>query len=132
MDASEIDKLFLKMRKAGHGSLIKFDALGTGQMVEGIIFEPVPRRPPGFEAGIFVSVPSDKNAIYYFDPEASKKQGRIIAQKLDAKQEKAQETMPDDDLKEFEHIRQAPDVKIGGGAVGESHSKYTAILDLEK
>lgn len=120
------------MRKAGHGSLIKFDASGTGQLAEGIIFEPVPRRPPGFEAGVFVTVPSDKNAIYYFDPEASKKQGRIIAQKLDAKQEKEQETPPDNALKEFDHIRNAPGVKIGGGAVGESHSKYTGILNLKK
>jgi hypothetical protein len=131
VEATEIAKLFEKLRKAAHGTLIKFDATGSGQPIEGIIFEPGPRRPQGFEAGVFVTVPNERGAIYYFDPEASKEQGRIVIQKLDTKRERAEPAAPSDDfLKEFEHIRRAPDVKIGGGAVGESRSKYKGILDL--
>lgn len=133
MDASDIDKIFDKMRKAGHGSLIKFDAAGTGVPIEGIIFEPGFQRPPGFESGIFVTVPNDRSLIYYFDPDASKEQGRIIIQKLDTKKENQEpEVVSENDLREFEHIRNAPDVKLGGGAIGQSLSKYKAVIDLEK
>ncbi len=131
MDSSEIDRLFDKMRKAGHGRLIKFDPSGSGQQIEGIILEPSPRRPSGFESGIFVVVPTDKDNLYYFNPEASKEQGRIIIQKIDLKKSKEPEPPPSDDsLAEFEYLEKAPDVKIGGGAVGESFSKYVKILDI--
>jgi hypothetical protein len=133
VNSSEIDKIFDRMRKAGHGAVIKFDAFGTGQPIEAIIFEPNFRRPPGFTTGVFVTVPSERGALYYFDPEASKKQGRIIIQKFDTKKEKEEPQAPADDiLAEFEHIRTSQGVKMGGGAVGESYSKYSGILDLEK
>ncbi|RJP23889.1 MAG: hypothetical protein C4520_05460 [Candidatus Abyssobacteria bacterium SURF_5] len=132
MNISDIEKIFEKMRKAGHGSLIRFDAAGKGQAVEGIIFEPSDGRPPGFESGIFVNVPSDTGATYYFDFEASKQQGRIVVQKLDMKKTEPEPVVPEEFLKEFEHVRQAPDVKIGGGAVGELYSKYKGLIELNK
>ena len=133
MDTLEIDKLFEKLRKAGHGSIIKFDATGNGQLVEGIIFEPGFKRPAGFEKGVFVSVPSDRGKIYYFDPDASKEQGRVVIQKLSSKKEEGQPMkLSLSLLEEYEYIRQAPDIKMGGGAVGEDYSKYKGIFDLEK
>ncbi|MBI4830548.1 MAG: hypothetical protein HY801_03135, partial [Candidatus Lindowbacteria bacterium] len=72
MNAPELEKIFERLRKAGHGSIVKFDANESGQPIEGIIFEPSPRRPAGFEAGVFVMVPADPEHVYYFDPDSSK------------------------------------------------------------
>jgi hypothetical protein len=131
VNGPEIEKIFDKLRKAGHGSVIKFDANESGQPVEGIIFEPVPRRPAGFEAGVFVMVPTDPEHVYYFDPESSREQKRLIIRLLAAK--KGQEAPAPDvegHLKEFEYLRQSPGVHIGGGATGEMHSKVKGIVDL--
>jgi hypothetical protein len=131
VNSPEIDKIFEKLRKAGHGSIIKFDASNTGQPVEGIIFDPGLGRPPGYESGVFVMVPSDSKHVYYLDPEASKKQGRLIIQMIDKKEEEsAPESLVEDSLKEFEYIRKAPDIKRGGGATGETQSKYVGIVDV--
>lgn len=131
MNAPEIENLFEKLRKAGHGSLIKFDAFNSGESVDGIIFEPIPQRPPGYESGIFVSVPSDLEHIYYFDPEASREQGRLVVQVLDSKRKKsAVEPVPDEFVKEYEHLRRLPEVKMGGGATGEANSRHKGVVEL--
>ncbi len=132
MNQAELDKIFEKLRKAAHGSIIRFDASNSGQPVEGIIFEPGPRRPPGYESGIFVMVPSDSKHIYYLDPNASKEQGRLIIQMIEKKtEEPTPESLVEDFLRPFEYIRKAPDIKRGGGATGEARSKYKGIMDLE-
>jgi hypothetical protein len=131
VNAPEIDKLFARLRKAGHGSVIKFDASNSGQAVEGIIIDPGPQRPAGFESGVFITVPSDPDHIYYLDPDASKKEGRLIIQMLEVpKKEPVPEVRVEDLLSDFEQIRQAPDVKRGGGATGEACSKHTGIIEL--
>ncbi len=125
----KIDEIFDKLRKAGHGAVIKFDASNSGQSIEGIIFEPGTQRPSGYESGIFVSVPSDEKLIYYLDPEASREEGRLVIKLIELKPKKpAPEVGPEELLKDFEHLRQAPDVKRGGGAAGEACSKHKGIV----
>lgn len=133
MNAPEIDRIFEKLRKAGHGSIIKFDASNSGQPVEGIIFEPGPKRPPGFESGVFVMVPSEKSRVYYLDPDASREQGRLVIQVLGAKAEQSAEASPPPDLlKELEYIQNAPGVKRGGGATAEAYSKHKGVVEISK
>ncbi|RJP69473.1 MAG: hypothetical protein C4532_11000 [Candidatus Abyssobacteria bacterium SURF_17] len=132
MNAPEIDKIFEKLRKAGHGSIIKFDASNSGQPVEGIIFEPSPKRPPGYESGVFVMVPSEKNRVYYLDPDASKEQGRLIIQVIGPKAEQsAEQPSPEELLKDFEDVWKASHVKRGGGATGEAYSKHKGIIEVK-
>lgn len=131
MNPAEIDKQFEKWRNAGHGAVVHFDADGSGQMVAGILFEPGPQRPSGYEAGIFVSVPADADHIYYLDPEASKEQGQLIMQLINMKSEApAAEITPEALLKEFDYIRQTPEVKRGGGAISERNSKDCGIINI--
>ncbi len=132
MNPPEIDRIFERLRKAGHGSLIRFDASNSGQPVEGIIFDPGTRRPPGYESGLFVMVPSDAEHVYYLDPNASREQGRLIIQMIEKKtEEPSPDALIEDMLKEFEYLRKAPDIKRGGGATGEDRSKYKGIIDLD-
>ncbi|UCD56935.1 MAG: hypothetical protein JSV16_14105 [Candidatus Hydrogenedentota bacterium] len=132
MNSPEIDELFDKLRKAGHGSVITFDAADSGEPVEGIIFDPGPHRRAGFESGVFVAIPSDANHIYYLDPDASKQEGRLIIQVIPTDAEmQAPESLLEDLMREFEHIRHAPDVKRGGGTTGEDCSKHKGIVELE-
>jgi len=98
--------------------------------MEGIIFDPGPQRPSGFEEGIFVAVPSQPDNIYYLDPETSRKEGRLIIQVLPGTVEKPPEPPPEDLLKEFEYLGREPDVKRGGGAAGEECSKHKGIIEL--
>lgn len=129
MNAPKIDEIFDKLRKAGHGAVVKFDANSSGEPVEGIIVEPGPQRPSGYESGIFVTVPSDEKHIYYLDPEASREQGRLVIQMIEMKNEKSPPMAPPEELlREFEHLRQAPDVRRGGGAAGEACSKHKGIV----
>jgi hypothetical protein len=130
VNSPEIDRLFDKLRKAGNGAVIKLDTSNKGAIVEGVIFEPSAGRPPGFESGIFVKVPSEESKIYYLDPEASREQGRIIMQMLEVKKNPPPETVPEDFLREFEHLQTASDVKRGGGATNEARSKATGTIDL--
>jgi len=131
VNPAEIDKQFEKWRNAGHGAVVHFDADGSGQRIAGIIFEPGPQRPTGYEDGIFVSVPTDADRIYYLDPEASREQGRLIMQVIDMKPEApAGEITPEALLKDFDYIRQAPEVKRGGGAISERNSKDCGIIDI--
>ena len=131
VNSSQLNELFDKLRKAGHGAIIKFDSTGSGQPVEGIIFDPASERPSGFEDGIFVAVPSDVENIYYLDPEQSRKEGQLIVKVLPAKpEEQAPPPVPEDLLKEFEYIGQVPGVKRGGGATGDACSKHKGIIDL--
>lgn len=132
MDAPEIDELFEKLRKAGNGAIIKLDASDKGHLVEGIIVEPGPMRPSGYESGIFVKVPTEATRLYYLDPEASREQGKIIMQMLEvAKDTPPPETIPEDFLSEYDHLREAPEVKRGGGAVGQAISKDTGTIEME-
>lgn len=132
MNAPEIDKIFEKLREVGHGSIIKLGLPESDGPVEAIIFEPNPHRPQGYESGVFVSVPSEDDKVYYLDPEASREKGRLILKVLPTNVKKKVEA-PDLDhlLREFEHVRQAPDVKRGGGAIGESYSKSKGVIDLD-
>lgn len=100
--------------------------------VEGIILEPGPERPPGYEDGVFVSVPSDPSHIYYLDPEASREQGKLVFQVIDLVQAepRVQRENSEEYLKQFEHLWQAPDVKRGGGATSETRSKHKGIVEL--
>ena len=131
MNAPEIDKIFEKLRGADLGSVIKLGLPDSGDPVEAIIFEPDDRRPNGYESGIFVSVPSEADKIYYLDPEASREQGKLILKVLPSS-ERAGKSIPEIDrmLAEFEHIRRAPDVKRGGGTAEEARSKSTGIVDV--
>lgn len=132
MNPAELDKIFEKLRKAAHGSIIRFDASNSGQPVEGIIFEPGPHRPSGYESGIFVMVPSEPDHIYYLDPNASRQQGRLIIQMIEKKtEEPTPESLVEDLLKPFEYIRKAPDIKRGGGATGENRSKFKGLIELD-
>lgn len=133
MNSSDIDQLFDKLRKAGKGTVIKLDTADKGQLVEGVIFEPKPAPPPGYESGIFIKVPTDTNRIYYLDPEASRQQGKIIMHLLELKKETpAQEEMPEELLSEYKHLRQAPEIKLGGGAALEANSKAMGTIDMNE
>ena len=131
MNSPEIDKLFDRLRRAGNGTVIKLDTADKGQLVEGVIFEPKPGRPPGYESGIFVKVPTETDKIYYLDPEASRRQGKIIMQLLEIRKENPKpDELPEELLSEYKHLRQAPDIKLGGGAALEANSKATGTIDL--
>ena len=132
MNNSESDSQFEKLRKAGHGAIIRFDPTGSGQQVEGVIFKPSPeQRPSGYEDGIFVMVPSDADHVYYLDPEASRQEGRMIIQVHEVSPQKPTLAQnPEELLKEFEYLRKAADIKIGGGAIGEACSKDKGIVEL--
>ena len=131
LNAPEIDKIFAKLRDADHGSIIKLGLPDSNDPVEAIIFEPGDRRPNGYESGVFVSVPSEADKVYYLDPEASREQGRLILKVLPSNAQKEKVT-PEIDrlLAEFEHIRRAPDVKRGGGTAGEACSKGMGVVDV--
>jgi len=132
VNSAQLDELFERLRKAGHGAVIRFDANNSGQPVEGIIFDPGPQRPAGFDEGIFVAVPSEPETIYYLDPKASSKEGQLVVKVLPVTREKpASPALPDELLKEFEYIGQAPDVKRGGGATGQACSKHKGIIELD-
>ncbi len=133
MDVPEIDELFEKLRKAGNGAIIKLDASNKGHLVEGIIVEPGPLRPAGYESGIFVKVPTEATRLYYLDPEASREQGKIIMQMLEVTKEiPPLETLPEDLLREYDHVRAAPEVKLGGGAMGQAISKNIGTIEMGK
>ena len=132
MDTPEIDQLFDKLRQAGNGAVIRLDTSNSGHLVEGVIFEPAPARPSGYENGIFVRVPGDTSRIFYLDPDASREQGKIIMQMLEVKKDTPPpEELPEDSLSDYEHVRQAPDVKRGGGATNEARSRATGTIELE-
>lgn len=131
MNPPEIEKRFKELRNAEHGSIIEFDPTGSGELIEGVVIELGDQRPAGYESGIFVADPSDRSHIYYLDPEASKRQGRVVSEALDVKTGKQEPgPAPDEMLKEFEYVREAPDIKRGGGATGEASSKSTGTIDL--
>jgi hypothetical protein len=127
VNAPEIERIFERLREAEHGAIIKLGVSDTGEPVEGIIFEPSFKRPPGFESGIFITIPSESEKVYYLDPEASKEEGRLIIKELG---EPVAKPSPEDLLKEFEHVRNAPGVKRGGGTTGEACSKAKGIIDV--
>jgi len=135
VNGPEIDKIFDKLREAEHGSIIKLGLPNSNDPVEAIIFEPSPQRPPGYETGIFVSVPSDNEKIYYLDPEASREKGRLVLKVLSLNGENGN-SKPEgnatgiDPLAEFDYLREAPDIKRGGGATGEQYSKAKGLLDV--
>jgi len=132
MNSAQLNELFDKLRKAGHGAIIKFDADNSGQMVEGVIFDPGPERPFGSEDGIFVVVPSDPDNFYYLDPEESGKEGQLVAKVVPLPRNKSVSPVPPEELlKEFDYIGRAPDVKRGGGATGEACSKHKGIIGLD-
>ena len=122
VNAPEIDKLFERLRAAEHGAVIKLGLSDSEKPVEAIIFEPGPQRAPGYEAGVFVMVPSEADKAYYLDPEASKEKGRLMLKDYPM----AHITL----LEEFKYIRNAPDIKRGGGAKGEAYSKDKGIVDV--
>jgi hypothetical protein len=123
--------LFDRLRKAGDGTVVKLDTADKSQLVEGVIFEPKPARPRGYETGIFVKVPTETDKIYYLDPEASRKQGKIIMQLLEIRKDKpTEQEMPEELLSEYKHLRQTPEIKMGGGAALEANSKATGTVDL--
>jgi hypothetical protein len=127
VNASEIDRIFEKLREAEHGAVIKLGLPDSEKPVEAIIFEPAPSRPAGHENGVFVTVPSDDGKVFYLDPEASREQGRLILKVLPLQAEKPDAPpMPEDSLGQ---IRQAPDIKRGGGTSGETCSKHKGIID---
>jgi len=131
VNSPEIDQLFDRLRKAGNGAVVKLDTADKGQLVEGVIFEPTQGRPPGFESGIFIKVPTETNRFYYLDPEASRQKGKIIMQLLEFRKENPPaEEIPEELLGEYKHLRQAPEVKLGGGAALEANSKATGTIDL--
>ena len=135
MNAPEIDKIFDKLREAENGSIIKLGLPDSEDPVEAIIFEPSPQRPAGYETGIFVSVPSESEKVYYLDPEASREKGRLVLKVLplmgDNGEQKPRGNLVDDDLlSEFDYLRKAPDIQRGGGATGEEYSKAKGILDV--
>lgn len=124
--------MFQKWRAAGHGSVVHFDADGSGQMVTGIIFDPGPQRPDGYEDGIFLSVPTDADHIYYLDPDASRKEGQLIMQVIDMKPETPPlGTTPEALLKEFDYIRRAPEIKRGGGAINQPNSTDRGTVNMD-
>jgi hypothetical protein len=135
VNAPEIDKIFDKLREAENGSIIRLGLPDSEDPVEAIIFEPSAQRPPGYETGIFVSVPSESEKIYYLDPEASREQGKLVLKVFslrggNGEQKGATSTVGHDLLSEFDYLRHAPDVKMGGGAIGEQYSKAKGILDI--
>ena len=46
------------------------------------------------------------------------------------KENSAPQEIPEELLSEYNHLRQAPDVKLGGGAALEANSKATGTIDL--
>ncbi len=131
MNAPEIDRIFEKLRQAEHGEVIKLGLPDSGEVVDAIIFEPSPNRPPGHEAGIFVTIPSETEKYYYLDPDASKEKGRLVLKVLPQESDKKSHAKaPESILSEFEHIRNAPDIRRGGGAMGETCSKHKGIVDI--
>lgn len=130
VNASEIDRIFEKLREAEHGAVIKLGLSDSEKPVDAIIFEPAPSRPDGYENGVFVTVPSDDGKVFYLDPEASREQGRLILKVLPLPAEKRDApSLAEDSLAEFGQIRQAPDIKRGGGTSGETCSKHKGIID---
>jgi hypothetical protein len=135
VNAPEIDKIFDKLREAENGSIIKLGLPDSDDPVEAIIFEPSPQRPVGYEDGIFVSVPSESEKVYYLDPEASKEKGRLVLKVLPAvttngAQAAKVNLLSDNVLDELDYLKTAPDVKRGGGATGEQYSKSKGLLDV--
>ena len=131
MNAPEIDRIFDKWREAEHGSIIKLGLPDSEGPIEAIIFEPSPQRPPGCEDGIFIMVPSEGEKEYYLDPHASKEKGRLVMKDLSIEAEKpAVDQGVDALLAEFDHIRNAPDIKRGGGTTGEACAKAKGIVEV--
>jgi hypothetical protein len=135
VNAPEIDKIFDKLREAEDGSIIRLGLRESEDPVEAIIFEPGPQRPTGYETGIFVSVPSESKKIYYLDPEESREKGKLVLKVIsldgdNGEQKPRANVVGDDLLPEFAYLRNAPDVKRGGGAAGEEYSKAKGILDV--
>jgi len=131
VNAPEIDKLFERLRAAEHGAVIKLGLSDSEKPVEAIIFEPGPQRAPGYETGVFVMVPSEADKAYYLDPEASKEKGRLVLKVLSMPAEKTNDVPAHITLlEEFEYIRNASDIKCGGGAKGEACSKDKGIVDV--
>ncbi len=131
MNAPDIERIFDKLRVAEHGSIIKLGLPGSDGPVEAIIFEPSSGRPSGYENGIFVTVPSESEKVYYLDPEASKEKGKLILKAFPKKQKKASDKAHNDLLlSEYEGLRSAPDVMRGGGATGEACSKAKGVIDV--
>lgn len=131
VNAPEIDRIFDKLREAEHGSIIKLGLPDFEGPVEAIIFEPSPQRPPGCEDGIFILVPSEGEKVYYLDPYASKEEGRLVVKVLPIKADKPTVDFGVDALlAEFDYIREAPDIKRGGGTAGEACSKAKGIVDV--
>ena len=131
MNAPDIERIFDKLRVAEHGSIIKLGLPGSDGPVEAIIFEPSSGRPSGYENGIFVTVPSESEKVYYLDPEASKEKGRLILKVFPSNQKKPSDKANNDSLlPDYEEIRSAPDVKRGGGTAGEACSKAKGVIDV--
>lgn len=131
MNAPEIERIFDKLREAEHGSIIKLGLPDSDDPVEAIIFEPSPGRPAGYEAGIFVMLPAEAEKVYYLDPEASKEKGRLVLKVLPMKLKKPSDKANNDSLlSEYEHIRNAPDIRRGGGTTGEACSKAKGVIDV--
>jgi hypothetical protein len=132
MKSPELDTLLEKLRKAGHGTVIKLGMMNAGAPVEGIIIEPGAKRPSGYESGVFVTVPSDPGHLYYLDPQASREQGKLVFQVIDLKVSgaEAREENTEEYLKQFEYLWRAPDIKRGGGATGEKCSKHKGIVEV--
>ncbi|GAB4350109.1 MAG: hypothetical protein Kow0099_33490 [Candidatus Abyssubacteria bacterium] len=133
MKSPDLDNLLERLRKAGHGTVIKLGMMNSGAPVEGIIIEPGAHRPPGYESGVFVAVPSEPDRLYYLDPHASKEQGKLVFQVIELKAPHAEprENNPEEHLKQFECLWNAPDVKRGGGATGEKYSKHKGVVDVD-
>lgn len=132
MNGPEIDQVFEKLREAGHGSVVKLELPDSDGLVEALVFEPGPRRPPGYEDGVFVVVPSEADKVFYLDPEASREKGRLILKvpSMMADKPTVPNLSPDDMLKEYEYLRNEPHIKLGGGTSGDMHSKAKGIIDV--
>jgi hypothetical protein len=131
LNAPEIERIFDKLREAEHGSIIKLGLPDSEDPVEAIIFEPSAGRPSGYETGIFVMVPAEAEKVYYLDPEASKEKGKLILKVFPMKQGKPSDKADNDLLlSEFENIRSAPDIRRGGGTMGEACSKAKGVIDV--
>lgn len=131
VNAPEIDRIFEKYRQAEPGEVIKLELPDSDEVVDARIFEPSPNRPPGHEAGIFVTIPSETEKYYYLDPDASKEKGRLVLKVIPQEVDKKNQAMDTESiLSEFERIRNAPDVRRGGGATGETCSKHKGIVDI--
>jgi hypothetical protein len=131
LNAPEIERIFDKLREAEHGAIIKLGLPDSEDPVEAIIFEPNAGRPSGYEAGIFVMIPSESEKVYYLDPEASKEKGKLVLKVFPMKQKKPSDKADNDSLlSEYEDLRSAPDVMRGGGATGEACSKAKGVIDV--